>query len=70
MICSRLLSHIADRLIERDQFDVEGELGVSGDAGLLLFAVGEGRGNDDTTLTTDHHTIDADIPAFDDLTLA
>jgi hypothetical protein len=47
------------KLIDRDELDVEGKLGVGRDALLLLLAVGESCWDNDAALASDGHTSDA-----------
>lgn len=61
---------LAINLFDLQKLDIEDELGVTGDTGESLLAVGELRRNGDTTLTTGGHTGDTNVPALDDLTLA
>lgn len=57
-------------LLNLEELDIKDELGVGGDAGESLLAVCEGGRDGDTTLTTDSHAGDTNVPTLDDLTLA
>lgn len=57
----------SSHLLDLQQLDVKGQLRVSRDAGLRLAAVGKVCGNGETTLATNSHALDADIPALNDL---
>ena len=60
---------LAINLFDLQKLNIEDELGVAGDAGESLLAVGELRRNGDTTLTTGGHAGNTNVPALDDLTL-
>lgn len=60
---------IAINLLDLQKLNIEDELGVAGDSGESLLAVGELRRNGDTTLTTGGHAGNTNVPALDDLTL-
>lgn len=57
-------------LLDLEELDIKDELGVGGDAGESLLAVCEGGRDGDTTLTTDSHAGDTNVPTLDNLTLA
>ena len=57
-------------LLDLEKLDVEDKLAVGGDARQSLAAVGKMCGNTQTTLATDGHAGNTDIPSLDDLTLA
>lgn len=57
-------------LLDLEQLDVELQLAVGRDARLSLVAVGKVGGDGKSSLATDRHALDANIPALDDFTLA
>lgn len=63
-------SRLQSCLFDLKEFNVEDQLRVGRNAGKSLLAVRQVRRNRDTTLTTDSHASNTNIPALDDLTLA
>lgn len=57
-------------LLDLEELNVEDKLGVGGNAGEGLLAVCKRRRDGDTTLTTDSHAGDTDVPTLDDLALS
>ena len=54
-------------VLDGDELDVEDEVGLGGsDGGAAVFAIGELPGDEEATLATDLHALEAEVPSLDD----
>lgn len=71
-LAKAFLPHASKRhiLLDLKELDVEDQSAVGGNAGKGTAAVGKVRGDGETTLTTNSHASNTDVPTLDHLTLA
>jgi hypothetical protein len=68
LFCCYCVVAVVPSLLDLNTLDVEDQGGVLGDAGERLRAVGVVGRDGDTSLTTNLHAGNTDVPALDDLT--